>query len=103
MGLESKKDPVIFKRVAERGFVFVTNNRLDWHKLVSRVELHAGLIIILPNCRSTQQKVLFRAALEHAIAIGGLTNKVLEIDAEGTIGVYDFRDATAASKGRAAG
>src|ERR1700746_3601643 len=69
MGLKSKTDRAIFEHVAERGFLFVTNNREDWHTLVSKVDLHAGLIIIVPNCRRAQQKVLFRTALEHAIAM----------------------------------
>ena len=101
IGLTSKTDRAIFERVEERGFVFVTNNREDWHKLVSKADLHAGLIVILPNCRGAQQKVLFRAALEHAIAIGGLTNKVLEIDAGGAIGVYNLPGPSAALQGGA--
>jgi hypothetical protein len=88
-GLSGKPDRVVFEKVLEGGFVFVSNNREDWNSLVSKVDLHGGLIIIRPRCRRDVQKALFRAALVHAQKIGGLLNKVLEIDGSATIAVFD--------------
>jgi hypothetical protein len=59
-------------------------------ELLTGAELHAGMIVILPNCRRNEQVVLFRLALQHVISIGGLMNQVLEIDADGRVEVYDL-------------
>jgi predicted nuclease of predicted toxin-antitoxin system len=89
-GLGGKPDRVVYEEVRRRGFLFVTNNRDDFVDLVARAELHVGMIVILPNCRCDAQVALFRLALQHVIALGGLTNQVLEIDADGCIEVYDL-------------
>jgi predicted nuclease of predicted toxin-antitoxin system len=62
----------------------------DW-QLMARIrggdytakeELHAGLVIILPNVTPSRQRELFRAALSH-IGNRDLTNAVLEVDLAG--------------------
>ena len=86
-GLSGRADHIVFETVASGGFIFVTNDREDWRTLFSTTDLHAGLIVILPNCRRDAQKTLFRAALNRVKEIGGLDNKVLEINANGEIAV----------------
>jgi predicted nuclease of predicted toxin-antitoxin system len=88
-GLSGQPDQVVFETVANEDFLFVTNNREDWCKLLSEVDLHAGLIVI-PDCRREVQKMLFGLALAHAIEIGGLENKRLDIDLDGQITVVDL-------------
>jgi hypothetical protein len=77
-------------KVVDGGFLFVTNDREDWNALISRVDLHAGLLVIRPRCRRAVQKTLFRAALVHVQAICGLMNKVLEIDENAQIAVFEL-------------
>jgi predicted nuclease of predicted toxin-antitoxin system len=89
-GLSGLKDPALFAKINERGFIFVTNNREDFVDLIAEVDLHAGLIIILPNVRGEAQKVLFRTALEHILKIGSMLNRVLEIDGNCEIRVYNL-------------
>jgi predicted nuclease of predicted toxin-antitoxin system len=89
-GLSGAKDPVIFARISERGFIFVTNNRDDFINLVKNADLHAGLIVIVPQCRREGQKHLFKLALDRLRKAGNLTNKVLEIDENGETQVYDL-------------
>lgn len=89
-GLSGKPDHVVYAEVKRRGFLFVTNNRDDFVELLTGAELHAGMIVILPNCRRNEQVALFRLALQHVKSIGGLMNQVLEIDADGRIEVYDL-------------
>lgn len=89
-GLKGAKDHVVFEAVKRRGFLFVTNNRDDFLDLVARADLHAGMIVILPNCRREQQASLFRAALRRVIELGGLVNQVLEIDEHGHIEIFDL-------------
>jgi predicted nuclease of predicted toxin-antitoxin system len=90
IGLSGEPDRIVFRRVVADGFLFVTNDREDWNALVSRVDLHAGLLVIRPRCRRELQKTHFRAALVHVQAIGGLLNKVMEIDQRAEIATFDL-------------
>ncbi len=42
---------------------FVTNNRTDFIQLFARMDLHAGLIFIVPNTVPALQRALFEAAI----------------------------------------
>jgi predicted nuclease of predicted toxin-antitoxin system len=79
LGLGGQKDWQLMGRIRTEGYTFVTNNRSDFSSLYAREELHAGLVIIIPNITPRRQRELFRAALVH---IGGrdLTNAVVELD-----------------------
>jgi predicted nuclease of predicted toxin-antitoxin system len=89
-GLAGAPDHVVFAKVSERGFVFVTNNRDDFIELVQKVDLHAGLVVLVSQGRRETQKAMFRAVLLHILEIGGLTNRVLEVEQDGEIRVYDL-------------
>jgi predicted nuclease of predicted toxin-antitoxin system len=89
-GMSGATDCVVFEEVSNRGFVFVTNNRDDFIDLVETADLHAGLIVIVPQVRRETQKELFQLALTRLKEIGDLTNKVLEIDEDGRIQIYDL-------------
>jgi predicted nuclease of predicted toxin-antitoxin system len=92
IGLSGKPDHQVFKVVEVEGYIFVTNNRDDFLTLVQNVNLHAGLIVILPNCPREKQMELFRAALRYVQELGNLINRVLEIDGSGKIEVYPLPD-----------
>jgi hypothetical protein len=68
----------------------VTNNRTDFVALYAQEELHAGLVIVVPNVPPDQQRALFQAALLH-IAERDLINAVLEVDVkEATITCREY-------------
>ena len=70
--------------VISRGeFVFVTNNARDFRKLMGESELHAGLIVIIPNVTPTAQRELFERALRESAKFPDMINRVLEIDLDG--------------------
>jgi hypothetical protein len=50
-------------KIRREDYTFVTNNRTDFTALYAKEELHAGLVIILPNVTPSRQRELFRAAL----------------------------------------
>ncbi|MBV8808313.1 MAG: hypothetical protein JO033_06525 [Acidobacteriaceae bacterium] len=62
----------------------MTNNRVDFIRLFGRMELHAGLIILVPNVVPVLQRALFKAAI---LQLEGreLVNTVLEIAIKGKI------------------
>ncbi len=82
LGLGGRKDWQLITRIRREYYTFVTNNRTDFTALYAKEELHAGLVIILPNVTPSRQRELFRAALSH-IGKRDLINAVLEVDLAG--------------------
>ena len=68
--------------ILERNYTFVTNNRSDFLALYNRTQVHAGLVIIVPNVTPHRQRELFQAALNH-IGRGEIINVVLEVEYSG--------------------
>jgi len=65
LGLSGQPDSALGERISEDEFTFVTNNRADFIRLFGRMELHAGLIIIVPNVVPALQCALFEAAIQY--------------------------------------
>lgn len=65
--------------ILERDYTFVTNNRSDFLALYNHAQVHAGLVIIVPNVTPMRQRELFQTAIEH-IGNGEIVNAVLEVD-----------------------
>jgi predicted nuclease of predicted toxin-antitoxin system len=82
LALGGYKDWQLMTRIWREDYTFVTNNRTDFTALYAKEELHAGLIIILPNVTPSRQRELFRAALSH-IGKQDLINAVLEVEFSG--------------------
>lgn len=89
-GWSGLNDEQLFVRIQIESFTFVTNNRDDFVTLIQRVELHAGLIIILPNVRRDAQVELFKNALTLATSIDSMTNCVIEVDSDGNATRYEI-------------
>ena len=86
LGLGGHKDWQLMSRIRREDCTFVTNNRADFTALYAREELHAGLVIVLPNVTPSRQQDLFRAALSH-IGNRDLTNAILEVDLAGATAI----------------
>ena len=70
------------ERIVKDEFTFVTNNRVDFIRLFGKLELHAGLIIIVPNVVPSVQRALFEAAILY-MAGKELTNSAIDVSLEG--------------------
>lgn len=64
---------------------FVTNNRKDFLAIYRRMELHPGLIVIVPSVSYTAQQDLFAAVVERLRSQPDLTSSLVEIDVSGEI------------------
>ncbi len=64
--MEGANDWDLAALAAERDYVIVTNNRRNFMRLYGRLEIHDGLIIIVPTVSSNEQVRLFEAALDIA-------------------------------------
>jgi predicted nuclease of predicted toxin-antitoxin system len=84
LGLSGKPDWELAERIAEDEFTFITNNRVDFILLFGNMELHAGLIILVPNVVPALQRALFEAAIQY---LGGrdLINAAIEVTLDGKV------------------
>jgi predicted nuclease of predicted toxin-antitoxin system len=82
LGLNGTPDWQLANRVIQEDYTLVTNNRTDFLRLFKGAELHAGLIIIVPNVVPAMQRSLLEAVLVH-IGERQLVNAVIETELEG--------------------
>lgn len=84
LGLSGRPDWALSERIIRDEFTFVTNNRVDFIQLFGRMELHAGLIVVLQNVAPALQRVLFQAALQYSHG-RDLTNSVIEVSVQNNL------------------
>lgn len=84
LGLSGKPDWKLAERIIKDEFTFVTNNRVDFIRLFGQMELHPGLIVIVPNTIPVLQRALFEGAIQY---LGGkdLINSAIEVSLDGKI------------------
>lgn len=103
LGLSGETDWNLMPRIIAEDLTFVTNNARDFRKLYAREELHAGLLIIVPQVAPDKQRQLFDALLEELGGDAILVNEVIEIALEDDVAVitrYDIPAAEGASRER---
>ena len=59
LGLSGETDWDLMPRIVDGDFTFVTNNARDFRKLYAQEEVHAGLVIIVPQVVPVRQRELF--------------------------------------------
>jgi predicted nuclease of predicted toxin-antitoxin system len=93
LGLTSQSDRALMVQIIGGDFTFVTNNARDFLRLYTKVDLHAGLIVILPSGEIAEQRALFRAAMAAIIAAGNdITGELVEVDRDGTVTFRHYPD-----------
>ena len=89
--MSGKPDWELADRIVKDEFTFVTNNRVDFVRLFGKMELHAGLVILVPNVIPGLQRALFEGTL---LFLRGrvLVNAVVEVSLEGeTVRCVEYR------------
>jgi len=77
--MSGEADWDLMPRIVENNFIFVTNNAADFRKLYAREEVHAGLVIIVPQVRPALQRELFEAVLDMLAGGHDPINEVFEV------------------------
>lgn len=94
LGLRTETDWDLLKVVAEQDWVLVTNNAIEFRGRYSTIELHPGVVFLLPAVRRPEQIRLFEAALDHIISHPDMINGALDVafDPSGatTVTPYDL-------------
>jgi predicted nuclease of predicted toxin-antitoxin system len=82
VNLEGAEDWDLAAIDAERDYVFVTTNRRNFLRLYAELEVHNGLIIIVPTVSTADQMRLFAIALDAAERQDSLVNLLIEVQVE---------------------
>jgi len=78
-GLSGVQDWNLMAPIREGDLTFVTNNAKDFRRLYAQEDIHAGLVILIPNVPPSEQRELFDAALDDLEVSPGLINEALEV------------------------
>jgi predicted nuclease of predicted toxin-antitoxin system len=70
--------------------ILVTNDGADYSAIYRAIDLHPGLVVILPVVKRPIQQSLFRAVVERLVMERDVINKLIEIDEEGAITISEF-------------
>lgn len=79
LGLSGVQDWNLMAPIREGDFTFVTNNAKDFRRLYAKEDIHAGLVILIPNVPPIEQRELLDAALDELAEAPGLINEALEV------------------------
>jgi predicted nuclease of predicted toxin-antitoxin system len=85
LGLRQWKDWNILELVKRHGWILVTNNAMEFRSRYRVIDVHPGVIFLLPSVRREQQMLLFEAALEDVALNPDLTNQAIDIDFSGEL------------------
>ncbi|MBV1692232.1 DUF5615 family PIN-like protein [Novosphingobium sp. G106] len=90
-GRLGERDDEVLARCLDEDRVIVTENAVDFRKLVARQEIHPGLIV-LPSVARDASLALLNAAILYLESLGEpgdvMVNHALEVDAAGTFRLY---------------
>lgn len=86
LGLNGVADHLLVPVIVGGDYTFVTNNRRDFLRLYKHIDVHAGLLSILPAARRLQETALFNRARDAIEAVGSdMTGELVEVDADGQV------------------
>lgn len=88
LGLGGAADWKLMSRVVDDDYTFVTNNARDFRRLFAKEELHAGLVIIVPQVVPARQREFFDALLDELAQEELGINEVIEIDGDAVVTRY---------------
>jgi predicted nuclease of predicted toxin-antitoxin system len=78
-GLRKSKDWDILKIVAEEDWILVTNNAFEFRGRYRRLEVHPGVVFLIPNAPRLQQIELFSAALDVITESPDMLNTAVDV------------------------
>lgn len=90
VNLEGLRDQIVAVYAVADDYIMVTNNGMDFRPIYRALDVHPGLVVILPSVRKADQLRLFELVLASVAGKTDLINKLVEIDIHGMIQVSDL-------------
>lgn len=86
LGLRKAPDHLLMPVIVGGDDTFVTNSRADFIRLYRFVDLHAGLLVVVPAVEYEEQRRLLGLALDAIAAAGNdPTNELVEVFVDGRV------------------
>lgn len=79
LGLRTVQDWDLLRVMSEGDWVLVTNNAVEFRGRYRQLELHPGVVFLLPSLRRAEQLRLFAAALDTLGQDADLVNRALDV------------------------
>ena len=79
LGLRTETDWDLLKVIAEQDWVLVTNNAIEFRGRYREIELHPGVVFLVPAVRRAEQIRLFEAALGYIGTDGDMVNRAIDV------------------------
>jgi hypothetical protein len=79
IGRAGMQDYNLIDVILDGDYMFVTNNARDFLKLFAKLDIHEGLVLILPHTRLAEQLRLFDAAFYFIATLDHTMNRVIEV------------------------
>lgn len=89
-GLRTKDDQVVTRWCVANDHALITNNARDFRRIYNGLEVHPGLVILLPSIKTVFIQGLLDKAIDHALALPDIVNTLIEIDAQGMISTTEL-------------
>ncbi len=83
-------DPIIAQWCVADDHILVTNNARDFRRHYAAMDLHPGVVILLPGVDRGQQCTIFAAALPAIAPLPDLINYLFEIGLDGSLTIVDW-------------
>jgi predicted nuclease of predicted toxin-antitoxin system len=83
LGLRTEADWDLLRVIVEQNWVLVTNNAIEFRGRYREIELHPGVVFLLPAVRREAQLRLFEAALDRVREHPDLVNTALDVTFDG--------------------
>ena len=83
-GFHQWKDWKLMEVVAREGWVLVTNNAVEFRGRYRRIDVHPGVIFLVPSVRRAGQLELFEAALDEVDRDPDMINVALDVLYDGS-------------------
>lgn len=94
LGLHTEEDWNLLRVIKEGDWVLVTNNAIEFRGRYRRIEIHPGVIFLVPSVRGQEQVRLFEAALDRVQLLPELVNRAIDVTLdpqhEIVVTVYDL-------------
>lgn len=79
LGLQTEKDWCLLKVIESDDWILVTNNAIEFRGRYRRIEIHPGVVFLIPSVRGLDQVRLFEAALDHVQKMPDLVNRAIDV------------------------